>query len=120
MAAIADLIRYQNAQHFLRALRTVKVGTMTGGEALEIAKRFNPKAYVLKHTELPSGFSDGFVDVPVTDCLSGNCSLSFDADASARWMEAISYPYVAVGRPSQVGSAQWNFCSNYSRARNRN
>lgn len=90
-AAVVNLVRHRNAQHFLLALRTVKVGTTTGSEALAIGKRFNTKTYIVQHTELPSGFSDATVDVPQTDCLTGNCSLSFGADANARWMEAISY-----------------------------
>ena len=91
-AAVVNLVRYRNAQHFLLALRTIKVGTTTGSEALAIGKRFDAKTYVVKHTELPSGFSNGIVDVPPRDCLSANCSLSFGADANARWVEAISYP----------------------------
>lgn len=92
MVTVVNLIRYRNAQLFLVALRTIKVGTTTGSEALAIGKRFNTKTYVVQHTELPSGFSDGIVDVHPSDCLSGNCSLSFGADANARWMEAIFYP----------------------------
>ena len=74
------------------ALRTITVGTTTGSEAIVIAKRFGPKTYIVQHTELPSGFSDGIIDVPQSDCISGNCSLSFNADANTKWMEAISYP----------------------------
>lgn len=92
MAAFVDFIRDRNAQHLLLALRTVNVGTTTGSEALAISKRFDPKTYVVQHAELPSGFSDGFVDVPQGDCISGTCSLYFNADANAKWMEAFSYP----------------------------
>ena len=91
MTAVADLIRHRNAQHLLAALRTVKVGTTTGSQALAIGRHFNAQTYVLQHTELASGFSDRIVDVPASDCLSGNCSISFGADANARWMEAIFY-----------------------------
>lgn len=91
-AAVVNLVRYRNAQHFILALRTVKVGTTTGSEALAIGKRFNTKTYIVQHAELPSGFSDAIVDVPQNDCLTGNCSLSFGADSNALWMQAISYP----------------------------
>jgi hypothetical protein len=91
MTAVVDLIRHRSAQHFLTALRTVKVGTTIGSEALAIGQRFNAKTYVFEHAELPSGFSDRIVDVPPSACLSGNCFISFGADANARWMEAISY-----------------------------
>jgi len=91
MTAIVDHVRHRNTQNFLMALRTVKVGTTTGSEALAIGQRFNAETYVWEHTELASGFSDRIVDVPESDCLSGNCSISFGADANARWIEAISY-----------------------------
>lgn len=90
MTAVVDLIRHRHAQHFLTALGTIKVGTTTGREALTIGQHFNAETYVLEHTELASGFSDRIVDVPASDCLSGNCSISFRADANARWMEVIS------------------------------
>jgi hypothetical protein len=91
MTAVVDLIRHRNAQHFLMALRTVKVGTTTGSQALAIGQSFNAETYVWEHTELASGFSDRIVDVPASDCLSANCSISFGADANARWMKAIFY-----------------------------
>ena len=93
MAISLNVVRHRDAQHFLNAVRTVKVGTTTGSEALKIAQRFNAEVYIVKHTELPSGFSDQIVDIPNNDCISGNCSLSFGADTHARWLRAVSYPW---------------------------
>ena len=89
---LIDFIRHRNAEHFLQAVRTVKVGATAGSEALAIGQTFKAKTYVVQHTELPSGVSNRIVDVPQSDCISGNCSLYFDADSNARWMEALSYP----------------------------
>ena len=86
------IIRRRDAQDFLNALRSVKVGTTTGGEALKCAQGFNADAYILKHTELSSGSSGQLVDVSPNECISANCTLSFAADAHTLWLRPFFYP----------------------------
>ena len=87
-----DIVRYHDARHLLDAVRCVKVGTTNGREALRIAQPFHANIYILQHTELPSGFSDHIVDIPATDCIAADCSISFASDAHAPWLTALYSP----------------------------
>ena len=93
LIASLNVIRHRSAQRFLNVMRTVNVGTTTGNEALKVAQPFDAQVYILRHTELPSGFSDQLLDVQPADCVSGNCTLSFDADAHLHWLSGIAYPF---------------------------
>ncbi len=93
LTASLNVIRHRRAQRFLNALRTVKVGSTTGSEALKVAHPFDAQVYIHRHTELPSGFSDQLVDVPPADCISGNCTVSFGPDAPLHWLSGIYYPF---------------------------
>jgi hypothetical protein len=74
-----DFYRHRSAKKLLEGIQTLNLDS-TAADAVRFAKQFKAKYYVRKHIEEGGIVSDEFVPVPVTECDSGECELSFGSD----------------------------------------
>lgn len=87
-----NTVRCRDAQGFLNVVRAINVGETTGRELVGVVRQYDVRAYVIKETQSGPAYSIQAVDVSPIDCVSADCTLSFGADAHARWLTAVSYP----------------------------